>query len=80
MTTEISAEAKLAIANGALIRARNRLRNDGCSSDDAFRKRVLLRGNPSPSKLPSREVCLQRRSTRKRNRQRLAAHAKRLMR
>ena len=42
MSTEISAEAKLAIANGALIMARNRLRNDGCSSDDAFRKRVLL--------------------------------------
>ena len=42
MSTEISAEAKLAIANGALIRARNRLRQDGCSSDDAFRKRVLL--------------------------------------
>ena len=42
MSTEISAEAKLAIANGALIRARNRLRNEGCSSDDAFRKRVLL--------------------------------------
>jgi hypothetical protein len=42
MSTEISEEAKLAIANGALIRARNRLRNDGCSSDDAFRRRVLL--------------------------------------
>jgi hypothetical protein len=42
MSTEISEEAKLAIANGALIRARNRLRNDGCSSDDAFRRRVLV--------------------------------------
>jgi hypothetical protein len=41
MSTEISEEAKLAIANGALIRARNRLRQDGCSSDDAFRRRVL---------------------------------------
>jgi hypothetical protein len=40
--TDISAEAKLAIQNGALIRARNRLRQDGCSSDDAFRRRVLV--------------------------------------
>ena len=42
MNMDISEEAKQAIANGQLIRARNRLRQDGCSSDDAFRKRVLL--------------------------------------
>jgi hypothetical protein len=41
MSTKISEEAKLAIANGALIRARGRLRNDGCSSDAAFQRRVL---------------------------------------
>jgi hypothetical protein len=39
---DISEEAKQAIANAAMIRARNRLRQDGSSSDDAFRKRVLL--------------------------------------
>jgi len=42
MSTDISEEAKQAIANGQLIRARNRLRRDGCSSNDAFRRRVLL--------------------------------------
>jgi len=42
MNNDISEEAKQAIANGALIRARNRLRRDGCSSDAAMRRRVLL--------------------------------------
>ena len=42
MSTDISEEAKQAIAHGQLIRARNRLRRDGCSSNDAFRRRVLL--------------------------------------
>lgn len=42
MNMDISEEAKQAIANGQLIRARNRLRRDGCSSHDAFRRRVLL--------------------------------------
>src|SRR5260370_19955109 len=42
MKMDISEEAKLAIANGALIRARNRLRNDGCSSDAAFQRCVLV--------------------------------------
>jgi hypothetical protein len=42
MNTDISEEAKQAIANGQLIRARNRLRRDGCSSNDTFRRRVLL--------------------------------------
>jgi hypothetical protein len=41
MSTDISEEAKQAIANGQLIIARNRLRNDGCSSDAAFQRRVL---------------------------------------
>jgi hypothetical protein len=42
MNMDISEEAKQAIANGQSIRARNRLRRDGCSSNDAFRRRVLL--------------------------------------
>jgi hypothetical protein len=42
MKNEISEEAKLALANGQLIRARNRLRRDGCSSNVAFQRRVLL--------------------------------------
>jgi hypothetical protein len=42
MSTDISEEAKQALANRQLVIARNRLQNDGCSSDDAFRKRVLL--------------------------------------
>jgi hypothetical protein len=42
MNMEISEEAKEAPANAQLIRSRNRLRKDGCSSGDAFRKRVLL--------------------------------------
>ena len=42
MNTDISEEAKEALANAQLIRARNRLRRDGCSSHDAFRRRVLL--------------------------------------
>jgi hypothetical protein len=42
MNMDISEEAKQAIANGQLIRARNRLRRDGCSSADAFRHRVLV--------------------------------------
>jgi hypothetical protein len=41
MSTEISEEAKLAIANGALIRARNRLVKDGCRTDAAMRRRLL---------------------------------------
>ena len=42
MSTDISEEAKQAIATGQLIRARNRLRNDGCSSDAAFQHRVMV--------------------------------------
>jgi hypothetical protein len=42
MSTEISAEAKLAIANGALARARQRLVKDGCQTNAAMRRRVLL--------------------------------------
>ena len=42
MNMEISEEAKQAIANGQLIRARSRLRKDGCSSDVAFQRRMLL--------------------------------------
>jgi hypothetical protein len=42
MNMDIREEAKQAIANGQLIRARNRLRRDGCSSHDAFRRRMLL--------------------------------------
>jgi hypothetical protein len=42
MSTDISEEAKQAIANGHLVRARQRLRRDGCSSDTAFRRRVLV--------------------------------------
>jgi hypothetical protein len=42
MKDEISQEAKEALANAQLIRARNRLRRDGCSSADAFRRRVLV--------------------------------------
>jgi hypothetical protein len=41
MSTEISAEAKLAIANGALVRARQRLVKDGCQTNAAMRRRVL---------------------------------------
>ena len=37
-----SEEAKEALANAQLIRARKRLRKDGCSSDAAMRRRVLL--------------------------------------
>jgi hypothetical protein len=42
MSMDISEEAKEAIANGQLIRARNRLRKDGCSTKEAFRRRMLL--------------------------------------
>ena len=42
MSTNISEEAKLALANRQLIIARDRLRNDGCSSDAAFQRRVLV--------------------------------------
>jgi hypothetical protein len=42
MNMEISEEAKQAIANGQLIRARSRLRKDGCSSNVAFQRRVLV--------------------------------------
>ena len=38
----ISEEAKQALADAQLIRARNRLRRDGCSSDAALRRRMLL--------------------------------------
>jgi hypothetical protein len=41
MRTDISEEAKQAIANGQLIRARNRLVNDGCRTDAAMRRRLL---------------------------------------
>jgi hypothetical protein len=40
--TDISEEAKQALANRQLVIARNRLRQDGCSSDAAFHRRVLL--------------------------------------
>jgi hypothetical protein len=42
MSTDISEEAKQAIANGAMIRARGRLVRDGSQSDAAFKRRVLL--------------------------------------
>src|ERR1700675_1317049 len=42
MKMDISEEAKLAIANGALIRARGRLVRDGSQSGAAFKRRVLL--------------------------------------
>jgi|SRR5882724_7979257 len=42
MSTDISEEAKEALANLQLKKARDRLRNDGCSSDAAFHRRVLL--------------------------------------
>jgi hypothetical protein len=38
---DISEEAKQAIANGALARARRRLVKDGCQTDAAMRRRVL---------------------------------------
>jgi hypothetical protein len=41
MTREISEEAKLAIQNGALVRARGRLVKDGCQTDAAMRRRLL---------------------------------------
>jgi hypothetical protein len=42
MNMDISEEAKQALANRQLVIARGRLRNDGCSSDAAFHRRVLL--------------------------------------
>ena len=39
---DISEEAKQALANRQLVIARGRLRKDGCSSDAAMRRRVLL--------------------------------------
>ena len=42
MNTDISEEAKQALANRQLVIARGRLRNDGCSSDAAMRRRLLL--------------------------------------
>ena len=42
MNMEISEEAKQALANRQLVIARGRLRNDGCSSDAAMRRRLLL--------------------------------------
>jgi hypothetical protein len=41
MSTDISEEAKQAIANGALVRARQRLVKDGCQTDAAMRRRLL---------------------------------------
>jgi hypothetical protein len=42
MKMDISEEAKQAIANGVMIRARNRLVRDGSQSDAAFQRRVLV--------------------------------------
>lgn len=42
MNTDISEEAKQALANRQLVIAQGRLRKDGCSSDAAMRRRVLL--------------------------------------
>jgi hypothetical protein len=42
MSTDISEEAKQALANRSLVIARNRLRNDGCSSNAAMRRRLLV--------------------------------------
>ena len=42
MSTDISEEAKLAIANGHLVRARQRLVRDGCRTDAAMRRRLLV--------------------------------------
>ena len=42
MNMDISEEAKQALANRQLVIARGRLRKDGCSSDAAMRRRVLL--------------------------------------
>ena len=42
MNTDISEEAKQALANVAQVKARNRLVRDGCSTDAAMRRRVLL--------------------------------------
>jgi hypothetical protein len=39
---DISEEAKQAIANGALVRARQRLARDGCHTNAAMQRRVLL--------------------------------------
>ena len=41
MSTEISEEAKLAIANGHLFRARQRLVRDGCQTNAAMQRRLL---------------------------------------
>jgi hypothetical protein len=41
MNSDISEEAKRAIANGARRRAADRLERDGCHSPDAARRRVL---------------------------------------
>jgi hypothetical protein len=41
MSTEISEEAKIALANGAMFRARQRLVRDGCQTDAAMRRRLL---------------------------------------
>jgi hypothetical protein len=42
MNTDISEEAKLALANRAHVIARVRLVRDGCSTDAAMQRRVLL--------------------------------------
>jgi hypothetical protein len=41
MSTDISEEAKIAIRNGAMVRARHRLVRDGCCTDAAMRRRLL---------------------------------------
>jgi hypothetical protein len=55
MNNEISEEAKLAIANGRLVRARERLVKEGCQTDAAMRRRVLLLA--AERNLPSAEYA-----------------------
>src|SRR5258706_5663238 len=42
MSTDISEEAKIAMANGRLVRARQHLVRDGCCTDAAMRRRLLV--------------------------------------
>jgi hypothetical protein len=42
MNMDISEEAKEALANAQLIRARKRLVRDGCQTDAAMRRRLLV--------------------------------------
>jgi hypothetical protein len=42
MNMDISEEAKQAIANGRLVKARQRLVKDGCRTDAAMRRRLLV--------------------------------------